>query len=244
MRTMLIGEFVKGTSTIFVERKAGDQVKKSYVNLRGKGKISETLKQYSEKEALVSVTGQLEVEEVNGLNAPFIDVQSVISMPSGTPHMSIVSGIGNVVNDAEIRRLENGWKVLGYRFASNRKIGNDQKTSFFTISQFAKDYEDGGNRLVNLAPHVTKGKGLSVWGRLDVQIWDGEDGRQFSAVNIILDDFEFLPGGKKQEGQEELPPYAKPSGEQPAPAYVGQEASAPQQGSLPEIDINEDEIPF
>lgn len=243
MNAVLFGKLIGGNNTICVERKSGDTVKKSYVNLRAKGKKAEFLAQLVAKKVMVRVTGVLDVEKVDGADAPFLEVKSIAEMPSGTPHFSLVYGNGNVTRDSEIKVLSGDWQVLGYGIASNRKVNSVQKTSFFTVSMFAKNYEDGANRLSKIAPHVLKGKGLSVSGQLDIQEWNGEDQKLYRAVNIILDDFEFLPGGKRSEVDDQLPNYAKQPADAALPSYIGKESDSAGEG-LPEIEINEEEIPF
>lgn len=252
MKVLLIGALVKGakaannvleSATIAVERNVGSEVKVSYVNLRAYGKSVETIVSLSNEagDGIVMITGILDVEEINSMQVPVVTVESVKVMPSGTPHVSVVYGIGNLTRDAEIRKLSDQWRVASVGIASNRKVRGVQKTSFFTMSLFGKVGEDGSCRADNTAPHWTLGKGLSISGQLDVQIWNDQTdpNKQRSSVNIIIDGFEFLPSGKRDDSQKDVPPpYTNTPKTGSVPSYVNQT------GNLPEIDINEDEIPF
>lgn len=257
MKTMLIGTLIKGATaadkqiqaaTIVVERiVSGGEVKLSYVNLRGYGRVAEMIVEQSNgiTDGIVQVLGNLDIEQLDGLEVPVLSVENVKIMPNGTPHSSLVFGIGNVTRDAEIRILNEQWRVMTTSLASNRKERGIMKTSFFTISMFGKVQQDGKCRVNNLVEYVTRGKGLSVSGQLDVQIWNDRDDntKQHSAINIIIDGLEFLPSGQKQEQPKDaVPPYVQtPAGVANAiPSYVGKTG----QENLPEITVNEDEIPF
>lgn len=257
MKTMLTGTLIKGATaadkqiqaaTIIVERiVSGGEVKLSYVNLRGYGRVAEMLVEESNgsSDGIVQVLGNLDVEQIDGLDVPVLSVENVKIMPNGTPHSSLVFGIGNVVRDAEIRVLNEQWRVMTTSLASNRKERGEMKTSFFTISMFGKVQPDGKCRVNNLVEYVTKGKGLSVSGQLDVQLWNDRDDntKQHSAINIIIDSMDFLPSAQKQEqAKGVVPPYVQtPAGAESAiPSYVGKTG----QQNLPEITISEDEIPF
>ena len=254
---MLIGTLIKGataadkqiqTATIMVQRTvSGGEVKVSYINLRGYGRVAEMIVEQSNggTDGIVQILGNLDVEEIDGLDVPVLSVENVKIMPNGTPHSSLVFGIGNVTRDAEVRGFNEQWRVMSTGLASNRKERGEMKTSFFTISMFGKVQQDGKCRVNNLVEYVTKGKGLSVSGQLDVQIWNDRDDntKQHSAINIIIDGLEFLPSGQKQEqSKDAIPPYVQtPAGAANAiPSYVGKTGDK----ELPDITINEDEIPF
>lgn len=256
MKALLIGTLIKGATaaekqiqaaTIIVERIiSGGEIKRSYVNLRGYGRIAEMIVEQSNgsSEGIVQVLGSLDVEQIDGLNVPVLSVENIKIMPNGTPSSSLVYGIGNVTRDAEIKTLNDQWRVMSTGFASNRKERGNKITSFFTLSMFGKVAQDGKCRVNNLVEYVSEGKGLSVSGQLDVQLWsDREDQtKQYSAINIIIDGLDFLPSGQKQEQTKDMVPnYAQAAAsESNIPAYVGKSG----ENNLPEININEDEIPF
>lgn len=253
MKVLLIGTLVKGakaannaleSATIAVERKAGDEIKVSYVNLRAYGKNAETIVSQSNGsgDAIVMVQGNLDVESMGSLNVPVVTVEKVNVMPAGSPHTSVVYGIGNLTRDAEVRQVNDQWRVMSVAIAANRKIRGNDTVSYYNLSLFGKVGQDGKCRASNTAPHMTKGKGLSISGQLDVQVWsDREDpSKEHTSINIILDGFNFLPGGKRDDGSREAAPqYGETPKHSSPPAYVNNT-----ENNLPEIDINEDEIPF
>lgn len=249
MKAYLVGSLLKGQLTLVVERKAGEVVKKSYVNLRARGAVLETINTQAAKGGMIRLSGDLDVEKVNGMDAPFLSVKSARVVKEGTEHSSMLVGTGNVTRDSEVKELQSEWRVLNYGLASNRMVDGKQKSSFFNVSDFAKLKTDGSCRLNNLAPHIKKGKGLLIIGQLDVQTWPDRDEpeKQHISVNVILDDFEFLPGKKQEEQRDETPAYVKVAGDEQIPSYIGKEAtqeSIAGAESLPEIEIAEDEIPF
>lgn len=252
MKVLLIGVLVKGakaanseleSATIVIERKAGDEIKPSYVNLRASGKNTETIVSKSNEsgEGIVMINGILDVEDMDGLNVPVVTVNTIKSMPAGSPHTSLVYGIGNLTRDAEVRQLNDQWRVMTGSIAANRKVRGNEKTSFFNLSLFGKIGQDKKCSASNTAPYMTKGKGLSISGQLDVQIWNDRDdeSKQHSAINIILDGFDFLPCAKRDEGTKEVPQYAQSSQPAALPSYVNKADT-----SAPVINIDEDEIPF
>lgn len=253
MKALLIGVLVKGakakdntleSATIAVERKAGDEVKVSYVNLRAYGKNVETIVSQSNGsgDGVIMIHGNLDIESIGSMNVPVVTVEKVTVMPAGSPHMSLVYGIGNLTRDAEVRQINDQWRVMSASIAANRKIRGNDTVSYYNLSLFGKVGQDGKCRASNTAPHMTKGKGLSISGQLDVQVWqDREDPtKEHTSINIILDGFNFLPGGKRDESpREAAPQYGESPKQSSAPSYVNMPES-----NLPEIEITEDEIPF
>lgn len=134
---------------------------------------------------------------------------------------------GNVVEGKEqlVIRQAGQSKVLNFTLASNNFApeGSEQTTSFVRVSAWNQDAE-------RLAKRLTKGKPLTVSGRLELRPYtskkyhDGE-GNAATMVSAELrmeqNGFEYINGGRRQEasGSESSPQVAEqPAATTPAPA--------------------------
>lgn len=93
---------------------------------------------------------------------------------------------------AKIRLAVNGWQ----------KDGNDNPY-YFDVVRF---------KATNLLPHLTKGKQITVSGRVEWREWEGENGKR-QAVSFIANDLQFV--GSKADGEapaapaDDTPDWAK-----------------------------------
>ncbi len=75
-----------------------------------------------------------------------------------------------------------------------------------------------GERAEKLAPHIRKGTKLVVNGRLDVRQYDRNDGTKGTAVEVAVNDLEFMTGGQQQgqqQGQRQPPQQNYGGGNEP-----------------------------
>jgi single-strand DNA-binding protein len=97
---------------------------------------------------------------------------------------------GRITRDAELKNLPSGITVCDFGFASNRKYGDKEETTFVDCSIFGKKAEA-------LHQYLVKGKGLIVEGRLRLETW-GKDDQKRSKLSIVVEDVTFLSSGEKQ----------------------------------------------
>ena len=107
-----------------------------------------------------------------------------------------ISIIGNLGKAPETKITDNGTLMASFSIASNtfRKTseGKEQKTDWFRVIAFGRQAE-------TLAQYVKKGTGLAVQGRLTFNPWVDRDGNPQAGADIILQEFQFLPGGRRDD---------------------------------------------
>ena len=106
---------------------------------------------------------------------------------------------GNLTRDPELRYTSGGQAVCNISVASNRtwkdKEGQKKEaTTFMRCTIWGKQGE-------TVAQYFTKGKPIYIEGRLETRSWETDKGEKRSAVDIVVDNFQFIGGkgnGKSQ----------------------------------------------
>jgi len=164
---------------------------------------------------------------------------------------------GNLTRDVEVRYTPSGTAIGSTGLAVNRKFKSatgEQKdeTMFIDITFFGRTAEIANQ-------YLRKGSKVLVDGRLKLDQWTAQDGSKRSKHTITVENLQMLGSRDEnasmgtnnygspqpQQQQQATPNYGAPVQEsysQPAPS-APQSTPQPSQ-SIPEIDINEDEIPF
>ena len=153
---------------------------------------------------------------------------------------------GNLARDIEIKYTQSGSAIGNTAIATSRKFKSatgEQKEEvlFIDLTFFGRTAEIANQ-------YLRKGSKVLVDGRLKLDQWTAQDGSKRSRHSVTVENLQML-GGKDEAapmggngyGQQDVP--SNNSYSQPAPTAP---AAAPQQPAtnIPEIDINEDEIPF
>jgi len=136
---------------------------------------------------------------------------------------------GNLTRDPELKALPSGIQVCSFSVATNRNYkdrdGNRQEsTDYHNVVAFGKQAEV-------ITKYLAKGRGVYVEGRMQTRSWE-KDGQKQYRTEIILDKFEFGPGGNAA---------GAPANEKSSPS---QNNNAPVLPDYPEEDINPEDIPF
>jgi single-strand DNA-binding protein len=96
-----------------------------------------------------------------------------------------VTLVGNVTRDPEVRHTNSGATVAQFGLAVNRRYQKDNEwvedTSFFDVTSWT-------DLATNVAESVTKGMRVVVFGRLNQQTWETDEGDKRSRVEIVADD--------------------------------------------------------
>ncbi|HIP17955.1 MAG TPA: single-stranded DNA-binding protein [Sulfurovum sp.] len=159
---------------------------------------------------------------------------------------------GNLTRDVEVRYTQGGAAIGNTAIATSRKFKSatgEQKEEvlFVDITFFGRTAEIANQ-------YLRKGSKVLVDGRLKLDQWTAQDGSKRSKHSVTVENLQML--GSKDDAQQGG--YnAAPAGDtysQPAPQqnnYAAPAQSTPQPAAqqaaatnIPEIDINEDEIPF
>jgi len=102
--------------------------------------------------------------------------------------------MGNLTRDVEVRTTTGGQNVANFSLAVTRSWkGQDgqmqDQTSFINCVAWGKPGEI-------IAQYVQKGAPLLVSGRLDQRSYQDKDGNNRQAVEVVVEDFNFVGGGR------------------------------------------------
>ena len=106
--------------------------------------------------------------------------------------------MGNLTRDVETRTTPSGQTVSNFSLAVTRSWkGQDgqtqDQTSFINCVAWGKVGEI-------IAQYVQKGAPLLVSGRLDQRSYEDKDGNKRQAVEVVVEDFNFVGGGRGDGG--------------------------------------------
>jgi single-strand DNA-binding protein len=149
--------------------------------------------------------------------------------------------VGNLTRDVEVRYSQSGSAIGKVGIATNRKWkdqSGEQKEEimFVDLTFFGRTAEIANQ-------YLRKGSKVLVEGRLVLEQWTAQDGTKRSKHSITVSEMKMLDSKGDNPGGGYNAPSSNPapSQEQSAPSPQQQSNPAP---SVPEIDIDEDEIPF
>ena len=163
--------------------------------------------------------------------------------------------VGNLTRDVEIRYTPGGTAVGNTGLAVNRKFKaatgeQKEETMFVDIAFFGRTAEIANQ-------YLRKGSKVLVDGRLKLDQWTAQDGTKRSKHSVTVENMQML--GSREDAAAQSGGYGAPAGDyNSAPASSSESYSQPAAAtpppapstapeptqSIPEIDINEDEIPF
>ncbi len=145
--------------------------------------------------------------------------------------------IGNLTRDPELRVTPKGTAICTFSIAVNRKFKDDSGGEREEVTYV--DIEAWGKSGENISKYCTKGRPLFVEGRLRLDQWEDKNTKEKrSRMKVVLENFQFLGGGRGEggpgggEGGGEPRTYAPRAGGAPKPS-----APAPQEN------LDED-VPF
>lgn len=161
--------------------------------------------------------------------------------------------VGNLTRDIELRYTQGGMAIAKTGIATNRKFKKQSgeqvdETMFIDITFFGRSGEIANQ-------YLRKGSKVLVEGRLMLEQWTDQNGQKRSKHSVNVEEMKMLDsrGDMQQGGYEasydapQSSGYTPPSRGYTPPAQSGYQPPKPQpmpQSHMPEIDIDEDEIPF
>jgi single-strand DNA-binding protein len=98
--------------------------------------------------------------------------------------VNVVTLIGNLATDVEVRELGEDRKVATFLLAVDRP-GREGQADFVRIAAWNKQAEVCGRFLA-------KGKRVGVDGRLRSRSWEDSDGNRRSAIEVVAKSVQFL----------------------------------------------------
>jgi single-strand DNA-binding protein len=132
-----------------------------------------------------------------------------------------ITHVFRLTRDPEVRYMQDGTAITSVGLAASEKRKDKERTLFLDGTAFGKTAEF----LLN----VRKGQRVFVRGRLSTDAWTNNDGAKRSKTVLTIDAFEYI---EARDG-------ATPA---PAPAPEPQSQAVPPK--VPEIDVDDGEIPF
>jgi single-strand DNA-binding protein len=103
--------------------------------------------------------------------------------------------IGNLTRDPELRHTPKGSAVTDLGLAVNRKIADGNggwrdETTFVDVTVWGSSAE-------NANKYLSKGRGVFIEGRLQMDVWDDKTtGQKRTKLKVVADNLQFLPDGK------------------------------------------------
>ncbi len=117
--------------------------------------------------------------------------------------------MGNLTRDVETRTTPSGQTVSNFSLAVSRSWkGQDgqtqEQTSFINCVAWGKVGEI-------IAQYTSKGTPLLVSGRLDQRSYEDKDGNKRQAVEVVVEDFNFIGGSRGDDAGASAPRSNSPS---------------------------------
>jgi single-strand DNA-binding protein len=140
---------------------------------------------------------------------------------------------GNLTRDPELRYTPKGMAIAKITLAVNRSWRNEagenkEEVTFVDVDSFGRQAETIGQ-------YLKKGSPLLLEGRLRLDQWDDKQtGQKRSRLGVVMESFQFLGTGNRNEGGAPEAPRSRP-----APAAAKSES--------PDADMpppEDDDVPF
>ena len=144
--------------------------------------------------------------------------------------------VGNLTRDIELRYTQSGSAIAKTAIATSRKFTRNgekvEETLFVDITFFGRSAEVANQ-------YLSKGSKILVEGRLTFEQWVDQNGQKRSKHSATVETMQMLDSKSDNTEPQSNAQTQKHTDYQPK-----QQAQRSMPNTLPEIDINEDEIPF
>jgi len=157
--------------------------------------------------------------------------------------MNRVDLVGRLTRDPELRHTTSGRAVCQINLAISRTFTNqngEREADFINVVVWDKQAE-------NVSKYVTKGRLVSVEGRLQSRSYDDKDGKKVYVTEVVASSVQFLSAGGNN--QNSSAPEASPFdfGPEPAPARAVETVSVekdPFESFGESVTISDNDLPF
>jgi single-strand DNA-binding protein len=105
----------------------------------------------------------------------------------GSVNGNTVTVVGNLTREPELRFIQSGTAVTNFGLAVNRRKFNQQTQEFDDAVSFF-DITCWNSLAENVAESLAKGDRVVVFGRLEQQTWEDDEGNNKSKVVLIADE--------------------------------------------------------
>lgn len=146
--------------------------------------------------------------------------------------MNVVTLIGRLTRDVELRYTPNGNAVGRFSLAVNRRVPNqngERTADFINCVIWNKPAE-------TLAQYTKKGSLIGIQGRIQTGSYDNQQGQKVYTTDIVVENFDFLEtkGATQQENT-----YTAPTQQFTAP-----QTNTSNHSNFEPFDISDDDLPF
>ena len=142
--------------------------------------------------------------------------------------------IGRLTKDPELKSVGSGSTLCKFSIANNRTYttGGERReeVNFFNCTVWGKQAEI-------LSQYARKGKQLAIEGRLQQRSWEGQDGKKMSAVDIVVENFQFLGSRDDSRGSSGSGSSGSSGSEYSSAPEPRMENAAYESGEYPDDDI-------
>jgi single-strand DNA-binding protein len=148
--------------------------------------------------------------------------------------------VGNLTRDVELRYLPSGSAICSTGIATNRRFkkqdgSQGEEVCFIDISLFGRTAEIANQ-------YLKKGSKILIEGRLKLDTWTDQSGQKRSKHTVVVDTLQMLDS--KNSDSRNDGNYSDEEYHQSVPQSQAPQNKSTLKQNIPEIDINEDEIPF
>jgi len=152
--------------------------------------------------------------------------------------------VGNLTRDPELRYMPSGGAVCTTGIATNRKFKKQdgsagEEVCFVDITFFGRTAEVANQ-------YLKRGAKVLVEGRLKLDQWTDQNGGKRSKHSVTVDSMQMLGSKNSNEGgyDQAKAPTSGNYNNQQQNSYNKPAPQPTQSDNIPDIDIDEDEIPF
>ena len=107
--------------------------------------------------------------------------------------MNVVTLIGNLATDVELKQVGDGKQLASFLLAVDRH-SKDAGADFIPVTAWEKQAELS-------ARYLSKGKRIALDGRLRSRSWEDGEGKKRSALEVVANRVEFLFGRDDASGE-------------------------------------------
>jgi single-strand DNA-binding protein len=156
--------------------------------------------------------------------------------------------VGNLTRDVEIRYSQGGMGIAKTAIATSRKFTSNgekkEEVCFIDITFFGRSAEVANQ-------YLRRGSKILIEGRLNFEQWTDQNGQKRSKHSVVVETMQMLDskGGNENQNGSYSAPQDSPTSQQ-GYGYQNQSQQQapvkqmPSPADVPEIDIDEDQIPF
>jgi single-strand DNA-binding protein len=141
--------------------------------------------------------------------------------------------MGNLTRDPELKHLPSGTPVVEIAIAINRQW-NDRNSGERKEATTYVDCKTMGRRAEVIDQYFSRGKPIFIEGRLDFRSWEAKDGGKRSKLEVFIENFEFVGGGRGEGG----------GGGEPGRSRSAPEESYSRDEGPPAEAYGDDDVPF